>query len=513
MHPDASVVLHDVWFRYDAASDPLFASLSATFPRGFTGIVGANGAGKTTLLRLATAALTPEQGTIQSPGDAIYCEQRTDEAPQGLAALLEAQDSDAYTLRGRLGVEADFASRWDTLSHGERKRAQIAAALWRGPALLAIDEPTNHIDAEARRLLVRGLTRYQGVGLLVSHDRELLEALCTQCLWLEPPHAELIPGGYAQGKAQRELDRASARREYENARRERDDARRGMVRRREKASRSHLDRSKRGLAIKDHDARFKKNLARASGKDGQAGRLLRQLEGRRSQAEARLQAAHVDKIHELGIWLPGSRSRRSTLFHLEPRSIPLGGRRLLQIPELDMRPDERIAITGVNGSGKTTLVRHILAHANVPADKLTVMPQEVDAALGARILGEARGLPPEKLGHAMKVVSRLGSRPERLLESRAPSPGEIRKLLLALGMARAPHLIVMDEPTNHLDLPSIECLENALADCPCGLVLVSHDEAFLERLVTKQWHIERDGVGDSHLRVGAGRAAPPRQAG
>ena len=103
------------------------------------------------------------------------------------------------------------------------------------------------------------------------------------------------------------------------------------------------------------------------------------------------------------------------------------------------------------------------------------------------------------LGRMMTVVSRLGSRPHRLLESAEASPGEIRKILLAIGIARMPHLIVMDEPTNHLDLPSIECLEEALAECPCGLWLVSHDERFLERLTRTRWrigdHAELEVVG------------------
>ena len=89
----------------------------------------------------------------------------------------------------------------------------------------------------------------------------------------------------------------------------------------------------------------------------------------------------------------------------------------------------------------------------------------------------------------MTIVSRLGSRPTRLLESKQPSPGEIRKLMLATGISNKPHLIIMDEPTNHLDLPSIECLESALLDCPCGLLLVSHDNRFLTRLTKINWHI------------------------
>ena len=101
----------------------------------------------------------------------------------------------------------------------------------------------------------------------------------------------------------------------------------------------------------------------------------------------------------------------------------------------------------------------------------------------------------------MNIVSRLNSRPDGLLASRQPSPGEIRKLLLAIGMSRSPQIIVMDEPTNHLDLPSIEALENALSDCPCALLLVSHDRRFIEGVGAQPWSIEVDDLGNSILIV------------
>ncbi|MEM7017540.1 MAG: ATP-binding cassette domain-containing protein, partial [Pseudomonadota bacterium] len=329
---------------------------------------------------------------------------------------------------------------------------------------------------------------------------------CEQCLWLEPPTATLFPGGFSKAREQRELDRTTAVRERDKAKREQEHLHREAAKRREQASRSHRDRSKRGLDLKDNDSRFRKNLARVTGKDGQAGRLLRQLDGRGEQAKEKLAAAHVDKVYDMGFWLPGSRSQRSTLLNIEAGSLLLGtnvygSERFLHFPSLSMRPDERIAVTGPNGTGKTTLLNHILANHNVAEDKLTNMPQEVDAEMSWAILEDARKLAPKQLGHVMSVVSGLGSRPQRLLQSREPSPGELRKLLLALGVAKAPHLIMMDEPTNHLDLPSIECLEDALVDCPCGLLLVSHDQRFLGKLATIQWEIQGDGLGDSYLEI------------
>jgi ATPase subunit of ABC transporter with duplicated ATPase domains len=131
---------------------------------------------------------------------------------------------------------------------------------------------------------------------------------------------------------------------------------------------------------------------------------------------------------------------------------------------------------------------------NLQENHVTYVPQEIDIHASQDIMARARDLPNEKLGQMMTVISCLGSRPHRLLESVEPSPGEVRKILLSIGIANVPHLIVMDEPTNHLDLPSIECLEQALVGCPCGLLLVSHDQRFLEALVHKRWHISKDRV-------------------
>ena len=489
---DLSIVFQNLSFAYDTATQPLFTNLSLHLTQGWTGIVGANGVGKSTILKLATRELKPLTGHVIIPEFAIYCPQRTDKVPDNLHALVQAMDGDAFEIKGRLCVEEDWVDRWTTLSHGERKRAQIAAALWRKPQVVAVDEPTNHLDNDAQNMLFTTLTAFHGVGLLVSHDLKLLDELCHQCLFVEPPNAILRPGNYTQGLQLTEKEEMYAVKLRQQARHELSRIKREATKRRIAASQADRKRSKRRISHKDHDAKGKIDQARVTGKDGIAGKRLNQLSGRLSQAQVKLQKIKVKKDYAMGIWVSGEKSKRNTLLNLLAGSLCLGGDRWLHLPDLLMKPDDRVALTGPNGSGKTTLIGHIMHSLNIGKERVIYLPQEIDIHESQDIMAKARMLPKEKLGGMMTVVSRLGSRPIRLLDSVEPSPGEIRKILLATGIANVPHLVVMDEPTNHLDFPSIECLQHALADCPCGLLLVSHDQRFLDALARKRWHISED---------------------
>jgi macrolide transport system ATP-binding/permease protein len=483
---------HNVTFGYETALEPLFQDVSIHFVPGWSGVVGANGVGKTTLLKLATGLLAPDHGSIDVPQDAIYCPQRTDDIPEKFDELLWSDTKAAGMIKSRLGISEDWIERWPTLSHGERKRAQLAVALWLQPTVLAVDEPTNHVDAEAREIIAHALQEFDGIGLLVSHDRDLLDALCQHCLFLEPPDVTIRPGGYTQGTQTAQQEQASLRKQQILNRQMYKRLHKEFVRRNELAQQYQRKRSKRGIAKNDHDAKGKVDQARMTNKDVVGGKLQRQIEGRLTQAMKAAEEIKVKKQYNLGIWLPGSLSKRDFLVKMPAGSLFLGETKQLVYPDLAIKPADRIAITGPNGAGKSTLIRHLLPLLNVPQEHIAYVPQEIDVRQSQDILAQVQALPHEQLGHLMTIVSRLGSRPHRLLDSTEPSPGETRKLLLALGMTYAPHIIIMDEPTNHMDLPSIECLEQALADCPCGLVLVSHDRRFLKNLMQHEWNITED---------------------
>lgn len=492
-----------ITFSYETATTALFEDISLHVAEGWSGVIGANGTGKTTLLKLAVGLLKPVSGQINVPIHAIYCAQRTDELPAGLSDLLYATTKSAYQIKNQSGISVDWPERWDTLSHGERKRAQIAVALWLEPDVLAIDEPTNHIDAQARDMIMAALQSFKGIGLLVSHDRELLDSLCYQCIFIDPPRVIVRPGGYSQAIHAIEEEEEAVKKQYILKKSSLKKIQREVVRRKAEAMQSRKRMSKKGIAKKDHDARARKDMARLTGKDAVAGRLQKQLSGRVSQAADELEKIKFQKDVTMGIWLPGSVSRRDYLVKLAAGTLEMGGHKRLYYPDLLIKPTDRIGITGANGSGKSTLIRHIVSRINAPREHITYIPQEIPLTRSQEILREALALPHEKLGYLMTIVSRLGSQPQRLLESTEPSPGEFRKLLLALGMTYEPHIIIMDEPTNHLDLPSIECLEQALADCPCCLILVSHDTYFLNKLTTIRWQITNEKkVSEAyHLKI------------
>jgi macrolide transport system ATP-binding/permease protein len=486
------LIFNHVSFTYNSAAQTLFEDAHFHLSAGWTGIIGANGSGKTTLLRLITGEIHPQSGHVDVSDRWAFCPQRTDTPPPELVAFLAESEREVSRLRGQLRIPDDCATRWRTLSHGERKRVQIAVALWRRPEILLVDEPTNHLDGPARQLVGNALASFRGIGVMVSHNRGLLDKLCDQCLFIAPPVTELRVGNFSRASLQKAQERESCARDRKHTRQELKKLTGTQQRRRQEAAGADRKRSRRGIHKKDHDAKERIGRARNTGKDGRAGALTRQLDGRIKQLTGKLSRTIVDKQHRMGVQLSGHRAKQRLLLSMPEGNLALGATRRLSHPPLFIFPDDRIGVIGDNGAGKSTLIDRIIFHLTISPEEMVYVPQEISPDDGARIAAQVCAMPHDMQGQLLTIVNRLGTRPERLRETIVPSPGETRKLLLAMGIVRSPSLIVMDEPTNHLDLPAVQALEDALEDCPAALLLVSHDLAFLRRLTHRTWHVRND---------------------
>ena len=338
--------------------------------------------------------------------------------------------------------------------------------------------------------------RLRAIGLLISHDRELLDALAGQCLCFEGARVVMRPGGYTQAREQAACDTKTAQRQRRDAKREAARIQAEAARRRNEASKSAAKRSARHLDAKDHDGKGRIKLAVYTGKDGVAGKLSSRMDARLEKARQTLEEAHVDKQYAGDIWMDAEASPRKVLVRMEAGELTQG-EHCLRIPDLAVGNTEHIGIAGVNGSGKTTLLTALMRKAPDDLSALFI-PQEIGSELAARIMDSLHEASPGERGRVLSIVAQLNSDPDRILDGDELSPGELRKLMLAQGILRHPVLMAMDEPTNHLDVGSIEALERVLGAYPGALVLVSHDERLLERTTDIRWYLE-GGDGSSFV--------------
>ena len=485
--------LSGIRYTYPSATEPALRGVTATFPKGWTGIVGDNGSGKTTLTLVACGSIKPDAGTVVPELVSVYCAQDASDPPANLEDFALSYDSVAVRLFRELAIEEDWPWRYDTLSGGQQKRLQVACALWAGPDVLAMDEPTNHVDIATRHAISDALAKFNGIGLLVSHDRELLDTLCAQCLFVADGSAVMRPGGYSQASVQASIERSSAVHAREKARKEKMRIEREALRRREEASRTAGKRSLKGIDKHDADARYKRRIAVVSGQDGKAGRLSSRMASRLEGADAKLADTRVEKRYDADVWFDAEPSRRKVLLRMEPEVLALG-EALLRVPALYVGNTDHIGLVGDNGSGKTTLVKRIVGQLPEGTRALYI-PQEPNEEQRRFALDGLRDLPVALRGRVLSVVAQLNSEPERILEGGTISPGEMRKLMLALGILDSPELIVMDEPTNHLDLGSTEALERMLAAYPGALLLVSHDASLIEKATNIIWETGQSSDG------------------
>lgn len=490
----SAIHVHHVSYSYSSAV-PIIEDASFDLGPGWTGLVGANGAGKSTLLSLLTGDHPPDTGSVTivpAGSPPLLCEQRVDVRTTAIDRFAALWDREAVRLRARLTLDPADLVRWPTLSPGERKRWQIGAALAAAPDVLLLDEPTNHLDGDARSLLLDALAGFTGAGIVVSHDRGVLRTLTTQTLRIHRSQVRLWNGSYEIARDGWEAEAAATRREQERLRREQKKTKRRLADHRRTALEKDAKRRRevRDAGIHDLDTRG----AVATGRHA-AGQQVgaREREVTRARLESitnEIDATVVERAHGGAIAFSAGGARKEFLIRFDGPVTIADGSTLFRA-DLSVRRSDRIHVAGPNGVGKTTLLETLVDAAAIPPERMLVLRQETTREEAVEWLDTARALPSGEQGRVMSLVSLLGSDPATLLASDLPSPGEARKIALALGLGTPTWLLVLDEPTNHLDLPSIERLEAALSDYPGALLIVTHDNDLAAAATSTTWTVDR----------------------
>ena len=476
----------------------LFVDLSITLQdNDRIGVVGINGCGKSTLLSVLAGAREPEAGTVRR-GRGVRVEMlgQHPSVPEGtVAAAVPGWEGAAILDRLGMGPLADADVR--TLSGGQAKRVALAQALVSEAELLILDEPTNHLDLDAITWLEERLARRRGGLLMVTHDRHVLDRVCTKVIEIDRGATYVHDGGYQgylDGRALREEQAAQAESVRANlARRELAWLLRGAPARTRKPK-AHIDSARALVDRKAQSAARPSTLGfgAATGRsgEGQGPSASSQQGSFRHSIDERMAPRLGNKVIEL-----------EGVGH---RFAPADW--LFQDLEWILEPGGRYGIVGANGSGKTTLLE-------ILARRLSPTTGTVDIGPTVRLgvydqLGQSLDL-SLRVREAVSRRSGAAGSPEDLslmeafwfdsdaqwAEIGTLSGGERRRLQLLLTLIERPNVLLLDEPTNDLDLDTLRALEDFLEDWPGTVVVVSHDRAFMDRTVEDVLAIEEGRAG------------------
>lgn len=483
-----SIKIRNLTYKYLSAAEPIFDGVNLDIEEGWSAITGVNGSGKTTLLKLISKELPSEKGMITGNDLVVYCAQSTEFAPQELEEFMYTYTKEAFQIRDLLGVQDEWLGAWDVLSHGERKRLQLAVAFWRDSDVLMVDEPTNHLDQKSQAIVLKALKSYKGVGVLVSHDRTLLEALSTYTIMIK--FGEIIKYRSKFSLAQEAYTQTQSHKKKVRSEQEHELKKIGkrVQMEREKVSLAKQRFSKKNVGRFDSAEKEKINGAIFTGKDKKDGQILQSTMTKQRQLSENMDT--LAKEYATGVSFEGEVPKHHFPVAVEASSIVLFDETTLSFPRLSLNIGDKVGISGENGAGKSSFIEYFVKKIGFEHEFLYI-PQEITDTQAQKLFEEVSNLSSEEKGELFTLVQRLGSDAKALLQSSVPSPGEVRKLLLARGLLKHPSLIILDEPTNHMDLDSIVSLEAALKAYKGALVFITHDKTFLENLSTKQWVFEK----------------------
>ncbi|WP_448151419.1 ABC-F family ATP-binding cassette domain-containing protein [Labrys miyagiensis] len=496
----------------------LFSHLDLTFGAERTGLVGRNGIGKTTLLGLIAGQTRPQAGAVAVNGMLGMLRQGVRVEPRetvadlfgtsgALAVLGRAQTGEAsaeelagadWTLEARMaaalaraGLQMEPDTPLADLSGGQRTRAGLAALVFAEPDFVILDEPTNNLDRQGREAVIALLANWRAGAIVVSHDRELLETM-DAIVELTTLGATRYGGNWSRYRERRALELASARHDLAEAeKRVSEVARNAQAAVERQARRDGVGRKKaaRGGIPRIALGGLKERSETTSADN------TRITERRRALALDEMAAARekIEVLQPLSVALASTGLPMSKVV-LELEGVTAGYRpEVLVIRDFSFQitGPERIGLIGPNGSGKTTLLKLVngalkpsagVVRAMVPFAMLDQQVSLLDPAQSIR--DNFQRLNPGADENACRAaLARFMFRAEAALQIIATlSGGQTLRAGLAcvLGGPRPPSLLILDEPTNHLDLDSISAVESGLRAYDGALLVVSHDEMFLE---------------------------------
>jgi ATP-binding cassette, subfamily F, member 3 len=466
------------------------------------GLTGANGAGKSSLFAMLRGELHPEHGDLEMPPNWViaHVAQETPALAQAAieftldgdvelraieAALVEAEakhegekigelharfsEIGGYSARARaaelldgLGFKnADLIRPVSDFSGGWRVRLNLARALMCRSDLLLLDEPTNHLDLDAVIWLETWLKDYRGTLVLISHDRDFLDAIVNHIAHIEQQRLTLYKGGYSDFERQRAERLAQQQSMYE--------------------------RQQRNVAhLQSYIERFRAKATKAR----QAQSRIKALERMEM-----ISAAHIDTPFDFSF--REMQNVPDPLLVLDDVSVGYGDTIILSKIELALRPGERLGLLGRNGAGKSTLIKLLASELAIKSGK-RVEGKDLKIGYFAQHQLEQLRLDESPLDHMQKLDPETREQEHRnylggfdFKGDMASSPcgsfsgGEKSRLALALLIWTRPNLLLLDEPTNHLDLEMRHALTVALQEYQGGVVIVSHDRAMLRATCDK----------------------------
>ena len=427
---------------FSYGSEAILDRLSLNLPsRGLVAVIGDNGAGKTTLLRLIAGQLIPDDGSIR--------------------------------LTGRVGyLPQDHHD--DTLSGGEVVRAKLRELFKAYYDCLLLDEPTNNLDAQARRWLVDELRRFNGLAIIVSHDRRFINTVADNLVVIKDGVAKLYGGNYRDYQERVKQAEAEQWEEYAKAKLERKRLNKRMVAaksRAHSADNSHFDK------LKHEDKEAFKNAK--SGKQSRAGKEIRVVKTRLDQLTG-IEKPTIHKVYRVNFTADQLRDRRLLLVENLTKSYQ---RKLFRDISFTVRTGERVRIVGDNGTGKTTLLRIIIGQLAPDGGvvKLTAGVRYGYIAQGVYGLNLEQSLLDQindNAGEVYQAASTMDLSPTAVaVPLNQLSRGQLTKMAVLKLVLDRLDLVILDELTNHLDIRARENIERALAEYPGAIIYATHDEA------------------------------------